>query len=149
VLAKNLTHASILVFDTVLAWMAVTLLYGRPALDATIATLAGLLFAAPVNFTVGNLLSLYSPKKLDFSTFGRQRASQVTVLVSLGVQIVIVGIGVSAFVIARHYGNLEIATLTFLGLAAISLSIYGATLKRIDQIALDRRETLVSELCRA
>ncbi len=149
VLAKNLTHASILMFDTALAWLAVTLLYSRPTLDVTIATLAGLLFAAPVNFTVGNLLSLYSPKKLDFSTFGRQRASQMTVLVSLGVQIVVVGIGVSAFMIARHYGNLWIATLVFLGLAVISFSIYGVTLKRIDHIALERRETLISELCRA
>jgi ABC-2 type transport system permease protein len=149
VLAKNLTHASILMFDTVLAWLAVALLYGRPTLDVTMATLAGLLFAAPVNFIVGNLLSLYSPKKLDFSTFGRQRASQMTVLVSLGVQIVVVGIGVSAFVIARHYGNLWIATLVFIGLAVISFSIYGVTLKRIDRIALERRETLISELCRA
>jgi ABC-2 type transport system permease protein len=149
VLAKNLTHASILIFDTGLAWLAVTLLYGSPTVDVTIATLAGLLFAAPVNFAVGNLLSLYSPKKLDFSTFGRQRASQTTVLVSLGVQIVVVGIGVSTFVIARHYGNLWIATLVFLGLAVISSSIYGVTLKRIDHIALERRETLVSELCRA
>ena len=149
VLAKNLTHASILMFDTVLAWIAVTLLYSRPTLEVTVATLAGLLFAAPVNFTVGNLLSLYSPKKLDFSTFGRQRASQTTVLVSLGVQIVVVGLGVSAFAIAGHYGNLWIATLVFLGLAVISFSIYGVTLRRIDHIALERRETLISELCRA
>ena len=149
VLAKNLTHASILMFDTALAWLAATLLYSRPTLDVTVATLAGLLFAAPVNFTVGNLLSLYSPKKLDFSTFGRQRASQMTVLVSLGVQIVVVGLGVSAFAIAGHYGNLWIATLVFLGLAVISFSIYGVTLRRIDHIALERRETLISELCRA
>jgi hypothetical protein len=65
------------------------------------------------------------------------------------VQIVVVGIGVSTFVIARHYGNLWIATLFFLGLAVISTFIYGVTLRRIDNIALDRRETLVSELCRA
>jgi ABC-2 type transport system permease protein len=149
VLAKNLTHASILIIDMGLAWLVVTVLYGMPSLDVTIATLAGLLFAAPVNFTVGNLLSLYSPKKLDFSTFGRQRASQMTVLVSLGVQIVVVGIGVSTFVIARHYGNLWIATLVFLGLAVISSSIYVVTLRRIDSIALGRRETLISELCRA
>src|SRR5258707_5240865 len=67
VLAKNLTHASILMFDTALAWLAVTLLYSRPTLDVTIATLAGLLFASPVNFTVRNLLALYSPHKPHFS----------------------------------------------------------------------------------
>ncbi|MFZ0539742.1 MAG: hypothetical protein WA261_16680, partial [Candidatus Sulfotelmatobacter sp.] len=74
VLGKNLTHATILCFEIVIALIAVTLLYGRPALDIRIATLAGLLFAAPVNFAVGNILSLYSPKKLDYSKFGRQRA---------------------------------------------------------------------------
>ena len=149
VLGKNLTHLGILIFDTVFAWIAVTYLYGEPTLDVTLATLAGMLFAAPINFTVGNLLSIYSPKKLDFSTFGRQRASQMTVLISLGVQIVVAGVGVSAFVLARLLGNLWIATAIFLGLAVISLSAYGIVLGRIDRIALDRRETLMAELCRA
>ena len=149
VLAKNLTHASILLVEITLAWLAVTYLYGKPSLDVTVATLAALLFAAPVNFTVGNLLSLYSPKKLDFSTFGRQRASQITVLVSLGVQIVVMVVGVSVFVLARHYRNYWIAALIFLLLSVISFLIYGMTLGRVDRIALERRETLVSELCRA
>jgi ABC-2 type transport system permease protein len=149
VLAKNLTHSGILLLEMALTWLAVTYLYGAPALDVTVATIAGVLFAAPVNFTVGNLLSIYSPKKLDFSTFGRQRASQMTVLISLGVQIVVVGIGVSVFMIARHYQNYWIAAAVFLLLATISCSIYVVTLRRIDRIALQRRDTLVSELCRA
>jgi ABC-2 type transport system permease protein len=149
VLGKNLTHACVLLIDTVLAWFAVNYLYGSPAFDVTIATLCGLLFAAPLNFSVGNLLSLYSPKKLDFSTFGRQRASQLTVLVSLGVQIVIVGIGVSTFVIARHYANFWIAALIFLALAVISFSFYGMILYLVDRIASEQKETLVAELCRA
>ncbi len=149
VLAKNLTHTGILAFDITLAWIAVAYLYGRPSLDVTFATLAGMLFATPLNFTVGNLLSIYSPKKLDFSTFGRQRASQMTVLVSLVVQIVVVGVGVSAFVLAKHYGNFWTAAAVFLVLAGISLSAYGVVLSRMDRIALECRETLVAELCRA
>jgi ABC-2 type transport system permease protein len=149
VLAKNLTHASILAVETVVAWIAISYLYGRPALDVTIATLAGLLFAAPVNFFAGNLLSIYSPKKLDYSSFGRQRASQMTVLISLGVQIFVAGVGAGAFWMARHYGNFWIATLILLVLAGISLSAYGMILNRMDRLALERRETLVAELCRA
>jgi len=148
-LAKNLTHASILAIETVLAWIAVSVLYGPPALDVTIAALTGLLFAAPVNFLAGNLLSLYSPKKLDYSSFGRQRAAQVTVLISFGVQLFVVGVGVGAFWVGRHYGNFWIASAILLLLAAISLSAYGMSLKRIDDLALARRETLVAELCRA
>lgn len=149
VLAKNLTHAGVLAIEIFLAWIAVSFFYGPPALDVTIASLAGLLFAAPTNFSAGNLLSVYSPKKLDYSSFGRQRASQVTVLISLGVQIFVIGVGVAAFWIARHYGNFWIATLILLMLSGISLSAYVIILNRMDGLALQRRETLVAELCRA
>jgi ABC-2 type transport system permease protein len=149
VLAKNLTHAGILAIEIVFAWIAVSFLYGRPAFDVTIAALAGLLFAAPINFSAGNLLSIYAPKKLDYSSFGRQRASQTTVLISLGVQVFVVGVGVAAFWIARHYGNFWIATLILPVLAGISLSAYWMILNRMDGLALERRETLVAELCRA
>ena len=149
VLAKNLTHASILVFNTAFAWIAVSYLYGTPHFAVSIATLAGLLFAVPLNFTAGNLLSMYSPRKRDFSTFGRQNVSQTTVLASFGVQIVIVGLGIAGFVIARLYQNLWIATLLFLVFAAIAIPIYVSALNRIDGIALQRRETLLAELCRA
>jgi hypothetical protein len=149
VLAKNLTHAGILAIEVLVAWIAVGFLYGRPTLDVTVASLAGMLFAAPVNFTAGNLLSIYAPKKLDYSSFGRQRASQTTVLISLGVQLFVVGVGVLAFWIARTYGNLWIATLILLVLAGISLSVYRMILDRMDGLAQERRETLVAELCRA
>jgi hypothetical protein len=149
VLAKNLTHASILIANTAFAWIAVAYLYGAPHLAVSVATLAGLLFATPLNFTVGNLLSISAPKRRDFSTFGRQTASQTTVLVSFGVQIVTVGLGVAVFAIARLYKNLWIATLLFLALAAISIPLYIFVLRRVDGIALQRRETLVAELCRA
>ncbi len=149
VLGKNLTHAGILIFEMVIAWVAVSFLYGRPALDITVATLAGLLFAAPVNFAVGNVLSLYSPKKLDYSKFGRQRASQVTVLISLALQIVVVGVGVSIFWTARYLGNSWIGALLLLLLGTVSLVIYGMVLNRVDRLAQERRETLIAELCRA
>ena len=117
----------------------------RPAGCAALA----LLFAAPVNFAVGDLLSIYSPKKLDYSTFGRQRASQTTVFASLGVQIVVIGLSASVLLLARLYGNLWIATPIFLALAGVSCTGFALVLKRVDRIALARRETLVSELCRA
>lgn len=149
VLGKNLTHAAILVANTAFAWIAVSYLYGMPRFEVSIATVAGLLFAAPLNFTAGNLLSIYSPRKRDFSTFGRQNVSQTTVLASLGMQVLIVGVGVAAFTIARLYNNLWIAALLFLVLSAISIPIYVVVLQRLDGIALQRRETLVAELCRA
>jgi hypothetical protein len=149
ILGKNLTHAGILVANTALAWLAVTYFYGTPRLAVSFATLAGLLFAVPLNFTVGNLMSLYSPKKRDFATFGRQNVSQITLLASLGMQVLIVGVGVGSFAIARLYKNLWIAVLIFLVLSAVSVPLYILVLNRVDGIARQRRETLMAELCRA
>jgi len=102
-----------------------------------------------LNFTAGNLLSIYSPKKRDFSTFGRQNVSQTTVLASFAMQILIVGVGVAVFALARVYKNLWIAVPLFLILSAISITVYLAVLGRLDGIARARRETLLAELCRA
>ncbi|MGA9507615.1 MAG: hypothetical protein WBV55_03105 [Candidatus Sulfotelmatobacter sp.] len=149
VLGKNLLHTCILIFEMAIAWAAVSFLYGPPALDVTIATLAGLLFAAPLNFAVGDVLSIYSPKKLDYSKFGRQRASQMTVLISLALQIVVVGVGVTVFWTTRYLANSWIAALLLLLLGAVSLATYGMVLNRVDRLAQERRETLIAELCRA
>jgi ABC-2 type transport system permease protein len=148
-LGKNLTHLAILATNTAMAWLTVTYFYGAPNRAISVATVAGLLFAAPLNFTAGNLLSIYAPKKRDFATFGRQNVTQTTVLASLGVQLVIVGVGVAAFFIARLYKNLWIASIVFLALSAISIPLYILVLRRMDGIARERRETLMSELCRA
>jgi ABC-2 type transport system permease protein len=149
ILGKNLTHAAILVCNAIFAWFAVTWLYGAPHFAVTVATIAGLMFAVPLNFTAGNLLSIYSPKKRDFATFGRQNVSQTTVLASLAMQVVMVGVGAAVFALARFYKNLWIAVLLFGILSALSISVYSAALSRLDRIALARRETLLAELCRA
>lgn len=149
ILGKNLSHSGVLLLNAVLAWFAVTWLYGAPHLAVTVATVAGLVFAAPLNFTAGNLLSIYSPKKRDFSTFGRQNVSQTTVLASFGMQIVIAGTGAAVFMLSRVYENPWLAVLLFLILSAVSVPLYLLVLRRLDRIALDKRETLLSELCRA
>ena len=149
VLGKNVTHASILAIETAVVWVAVVSLFGKPTINMIVATLTGLLFAATVNFSVGNVLSIYSPKKFDYSTFGRQRASQTTVLISMGVQLLVVGTAVSAFWIARRYGNSWVANLILLLLAVIALYAYRAVLRHIDRVAREHQEMLVAELCRA
>jgi len=148
VLGKNLTHLGVLFFNAAFSWIAVAYLYAAPHIAVTVATLAGLLFAAPLNFAVGNVLSLYSPKKRDFNTFGRQNVSQTTVLVSFGMQIILVAVGTGVFALAHLYGNLWIAALLFLVLAAVTIPVYIVTLRRLDQIAIERREMLLAELCR-
>ncbi len=147
--AKNLVHATVLAAELVLVWIAVAFLYRPPALVYTLATLAGVLFAAPLNLALGNVLSIFSPKKLDFGTFGRQRAANTTAFAALLVQAAIFGVIALAFVLGRYFHDLWIATLALLVLAVAAFACYALVLRRIDALALTRRETLISELSRA
>jgi len=149
VVGKNLTHMTVLAGEMVLVWIGVSLLFRRPSLAMTVTTIAGILFAAPLNLAVGNLLSLYAPKKIAFETFGRQRASQVTVLTSFGVQLVVFVLGAAVFVLGRYYRDLWISAGLFLALAVVSFGMYFVVLGRVDGVAQRRREILTGELCKA
>jgi len=147
--AKNLAHMTVLAAETILVWFAVGLLYRRPPIDVGIATLMGILFALPVNLAAGNLLSLYSPKRVEYGTFGRQRASWTTVLASFGIQFATFAIGGLAILASRRYGNLWFASLVFFIGAVPALGGYFLVLRKIDKLARERRETLIFELCRS
>jgi ABC-2 type transport system permease protein len=149
VLGKNLTHLAVLVLEMAVVWIGVSLLFRRPSFAVTMATIAGMLFAAPLNLAVGNLMSLYSPKRIEFGTFGRQRASQLTVLISFGVQLVVFAFGATVFGLAKYYGDIWIAAGLFVMLAAVSITAYTLILGRVDALAQQRREVLASELCKA
>jgi ABC-2 type transport system permease protein len=148
-LGKNLTHSLILVIEMVLVWAGASVMYRPPSFDILLATITGVFFALVVNLTAGNVFSVYTPKKIDLSTLGRQRASQVTALASLGIQAVVLGLCALAILAARAYHHIWLAAIIFVALAAIATVIYFLVLNRIDATALQRREPMITELCRA
>jgi ABC-2 type transport system permease protein len=148
-LGKNLTHSLVLALEMVLVCAGASLMYHPPPWDIVLATVTGIFFALVVNLTVGNLLSVYAPKKIDLGALGRQRTSQVTALASLGIQAVVLGLCALTILAARAYQHLWLAAIIFLALAVIAAVFYSLVLNRIDAIALRRREAMITELCRA
>jgi ABC-2 type transport system permease protein len=149
VIAKNLAHMTIVAAEVFFLWLGVRIIYQPPPVAVVALTFSWYLFAAPINFTAGDLLSLYSPKRIDYATFGRQRASASTVFVSLGVQLLVTGTGALVVFLAMHYADLWIANLVLLALSIPSIAGYVFLLSRIDRIAMERREVLATELCRS
>jgi len=103
-------------------------------------TLAGTSFAVPVNFQGETyFFDLFSEKSFDYGTFGRQKASQLTVLASLGVQLLIFfGLGaITIFLSHVFWATFWLATPVFLFLAILGiLRVICLVLKRMDEIAL-------------
>jgi len=148
-LAKNLVYTCVLLFEISFIWVAICFLFRPPSAAVAAATVTAVVFAAPLDFCAGNLLSLYAPKKYDYAIWGRQRAPNTTVLASFGVQAVIVGLAALTLLAARRVGSLWVATAIFAALATGGVSIYHLILQRVDGIALRRRESLIAELSRA
>jgi len=147
-LGKNVAHMGVLAAELLALWIGVCLLFRPPTASALLITLSGLLFAAPVNLAAGNLLSLYSPKKTEFGTFGRQRASQTTVLASFAIQGVVFGVAAIVLLIARSYQRQWLAVVGFCVLAALAFVVYFFVLGSVDRLARRRREVLTTELCK-
>jgi ABC-2 type transport system permease protein len=148
-LGKNLAHALVLACEVVAVWIAVCFMFHPPAVDVTFATVTGVAFALLLNLTAGNLLSIYTPKKIDYAAFGKQRASTTTVFASLGIQAAVFGLAAVTLLIARAFGRVWIAGVIFLILAGLASIVYILVLNRADRIALDRRDAMLAELCRA
>ncbi len=148
VIGKNLAHAGVLLAELSVVWIGVFLLFKPPTADVTAATLAGIAFAMPVNFSAGDLLSFYSPKKIDYGMLGRQRASQTSILVSFGIQFAVISLGALVVFLGHRTGSYWNAALIFVVLAGIAWTAYWVVLNRVDALSLRQRENLIGELCR-
>jgi ABC-2 type transport system permease protein len=148
-LGKNVTHMMVMATVLVLVFFGAWFLYAPPDPLMIVITLAAVVYAAFVNLTAGNLMTLYSPKKIDLAAFGRQRASTATAFASLGVQAVTLGLAALVVMATRAAHMLWLAAPIFLVLAGIAAAVYMVVLRRVDGIAIKQRETLITELCRA
>ena len=62
VFAKNLSHLTVLATEVSILLLGVSLIFEPPHAAFLALTFCWYLFAAPLNFGAGNLLSIYSPK---------------------------------------------------------------------------------------
>ena len=145
---KNLAHASIFALEVVLVWLGTSLLYRPPSIRVTLTTLAGIFFALPIDLAAGNLFSIYSPSRIEAGVFGRQRASLTTVLASFGIRGVLFGGAGLMLWLPRHYGNPWMVLAIFVLPPVIACAAYALALNRVDRMALNHRENLISQVSR-
>jgi hypothetical protein len=128
-------------------WVAVRVLRTPPSWWITAATLAAVPFALSIEFSAGNLLSIFYPKKLEFQMMGRQRTAQISGLLSLVVHALVIAVAGGVFLGARRYGT-QLAIPIFLILDLGGLALYWFLLAKAETLALGRRENMFEALCR-
>ena len=147
-LGKNLATGLVLAFEALLTGTLLSFLIGLPPFAVLMATLSGVVFATLIQLTVGNLTSLYYPRRLEFGQLRNQRASGITVLVLLGMQFALILVISGVFLLTRWLAGLWATFALFLVLSAGAAGIYGVILEKCSAIAVAQREVLSEKLCR-
>jgi len=147
-LAKNLTGFLLNLVELVVIFAVIAFVAHPPALVIALATICWLLFATFINGAVGNLRSLAAPKKIDLTKASRKQASQLSVLIALGILVACAGIGFAVLVLAADLGRPWLMVPILLALAIAAFTFYVVVLNRLDTIALNHREALTQELCK-
>jgi ABC-2 type transport system permease protein len=149
-IAKNLVNSSVILGEVVLALAAVSLILGGlPATAMLVPTMLWAAFALLVNLTVGNLRSLLAPMRFELGKTRRAPMAKGGALISLGVLLGTIGLGIPILFACRHFNLLWLASLIFLLLDAAAALAYLTVLARVDSIAANHREDLIEALCRA
>jgi ABC-2 type transport system permease protein len=145
-LAKNLFHSLLFGLATLMAGILATLRLGRPEGVVLAATVAWLLFALPCNFAAGNVFSLTMPYRVNPGRISRQRGSQSNSLLSLLVQLLVLGVGAAVFALCSIGDNLWLAVPVFLALAGAAGFVWMRMLRNSDALANSRRDSLIATL---
>ncbi|HUO59496.1 MAG TPA: hypothetical protein VMU24_02435 [Candidatus Acidoferrales bacterium] len=147
-IGKNLAHTTILLLQCALMFSALAMFGTVPAPGTLLLTILSVSFAAIANFSAGNVLSFYFPRKVDYARMNRRQASVAAGLTALGVQFVVFGLTIPTFFVAQRYLELWLGVLLFLLLNVGAISIYRAILHRVDAIAARKQDDLIAELSR-
>ena len=146
ILAKNLFHAVLFAADAALVCVISSLRYGSPEPVALAAAVAWLAFALPAHLTAGNAFSLAMPYRVNMGRISRQKGSQANALLSLAVQLGVLGIGASVFAGCAYAGQLWLAVPIFLVLAVGAMVAWLRLLPKFEMMAYARRDALIETL---
>jgi ABC-2 type transport system permease protein len=145
-LAKNLMHAAILVFEIALATALLSVRIGLPSTPVLAATILALVFATAGQFAIADWVSLSFPRKLEYGSMRGQRGSGVSIWIAFGVQILLAGICTAILFTGRWTGNLWLPAEAFAVLAVASLGGYFAALDALSVVAEKKKEVLIETL---
>lgn len=147
-LAKNLLHGTLFCVVAFLAAVFATFRLGQPDTILAATTAAWVLFAVPANLTVGNLLSITMPYRVNLGRLSRQRGSQASALVSMLIQLLVIGCGVVVMELCTLFAQRWVAIPCLLVLAGIAGVVWFQVLNHADSLANRNRENLIATLAK-
>ncbi|HKR26448.1 MAG TPA: hypothetical protein VJS11_03300 [Acidobacteriaceae bacterium] len=148
VLAKNAMHLLLFAVEALVITGIVLYRFGLPPLSVAAATLAWILFAVPMDFAAGNLLSVLMPYRVNLTRMRRQEFSLGNGMLSMLAQALILGTGAAVMLPCVALHRPWLAAPILLALAAAGLLAYAQVLRRIDGLVESHRESLIHDVAK-
>ena len=120
-----------------------------PPLGITVASLLWAVGTLAVNMVFGNQRSLASPKWVNPQKAMRRNASQTSALIAMAVMMVSSGLAAGVFALCHFLHVMWLLVPLFAVFAAAGVVVYLQSLKSVDRYAMEHRESLLLELCKA
>jgi ABC-2 type transport system permease protein len=148
-LAKNLMGSLMAGVEIVLVFAIICYMAGVPSIGTAVAAVLWAVGTLAVNMIFGNGRSITAPKRVDPQKMMRRQASQVSALIAMAVLMVSAGVAAGIFFLCFWLHALWALMPVFAVFAAVGVWFYLESLKRVDRFAMEHREELLLELCKA
>ena len=148
-LAKNLLGLLLALVEILLVFVIISYMAGVPSLQTALAAVLWAVGTLAVNMIFGNQRSITSPKKMDLQKMMRRQASQVSALMAMVVMMVASGVGAGIFFLCFRLHAMWALVPVFGVYAVAGVGVYLRSLRMMDRFAMQHREELLVELCKA
>jgi ABC-2 type transport system permease protein len=153
IVAKNLASLALILVETGLAWVLVSVLERTPIPFSTEAsTFFWLVFVIALNLALGTLRSIQAPRKFNPAQTRRQRSTPTDRTSGLLMILVLFGslmLQVPVGFLSHHLDLPWLGVWVFGPLAVAGVAVYVALLRNAERLILAHRDVFAEELCKA
>jgi ABC-2 type transport system permease protein len=147
-LGKNLFLVGVVALELTVSLSVMVMRVGWPSMPRFFATIGAAVFAVTGQLTIANWSSLSFPKKMEMGKMKGQRNNGVAVWTAFGVQILVGGIASVVLLAGRWFNSPWLPLEAFFALTIATTAGYAASLNSLDRLAEEKKELLITTLCK-
>jgi ABC-2 type transport system permease protein len=149
ILAKNLLNFFLAFVEIILTFAIISYVGGVPSVSFAVSAVLWAAATLMITTLVGNMRSITTPKKVNPQRTMNKQVSQLSALIGMGILMASATIAAVPVGLAIYFHvNWPLIPL-FALFAAVALFFYERSLRSIEAFALNHRDQLFEELCKA
>lgn len=148
-LAKNLMNMSLAAIEILCVVVLLWYLRGRQSVEEVVLCLLWAMGALLVGMTIGNVRSITAPMRVDFTRAATKQAAPLNSFMSMGILLAFAALGWGMQFLGEALHMRWLLLPAFAVLAGAGLVVYLIGLRKVEEIAMDHRESMYGVLSKS